>query len=100
MAGINFVIDTSKPSVLSLTKSNNTHIANIPYRMDSYQPLISYLSEQIPEDWQVSIKTLLQEERKLIERRQALMLQYKATLRELLPEHIDEFRKLHPEFFI
>lgn len=100
MASISFIMDASKPSVLFLVESKRNHVTAIPYRMDSYQLLLSYLSEYIPEDWQVSIKALLQEERKLIARRQALMVQYKATLQELLPEHIAEFQKLHPEFFI
>ena len=100
MAGINLIMNSSKPRVLSLIKSNNTYVSDIPYHMDSYRPLLSHLSERIPEDWQASIETILQEERQLIARRQALMSQYKAILRDTLPKHIDEFRKLHPEFFI
>ena len=108
MASINLVINqyVSKNhrshGTISLQKSNSNsnYVAAIPYHMQSYTPLIDYLSPLVLPEWQAEMERLFAEERAATIRRQEAMISYKKQLAELLPPLIEQFKIEHPEEFI
>lgn len=106
MAGINLVINQyvnrnhRSHGTISLQKSNSNYVATIPYHMQSYTPLVDYLSPLVLPEWQAEMERLFAEERAATIRRQEAMISYKKQLAELLPPLIEQFKIDHPEEFI
>jgi len=105
MAGINLIIHDcavpkDTPRLRFIKSSSKNHICEIPYHLESYAPLVQYLSPHLPQEWIAEIESIRIQERALIQHRQQLMANYKAALADVLPQHITQFKIDHPEFFI
>jgi hypothetical protein len=104
MPGLNLLINQytgkSTNTAISIQKSNNNWIANVPYHMSNYGPLVGYVQHLVLPEWQAEISSIFEQERTLVKRRQELMASYKDKLRESLPPLIEQFKNENPELFI
>lgn len=106
MPGINLIIhahtasDNSKPLLRFTKTSTANQFVSIPFTLDSYTPLLNYLTPHLPQEWIDQIDSIYQQERELIQQRQELIRQYKAQLAITIPPVIAQFQIDHPELFI
>lgn len=106
MPGINLIIHDHTASAngkprLRFTKTNTSNqFTPIPFNLDSYTPLLDYITPHLPQEWIDQIDCIYQQERQLIQQRQELIRQYKAQLAITIPPVIAQFQVDHPELFI
>lgn len=96
---INLIQNDNGTPALEIRKSTTGQI-DIPYPMDTYSPLLKELNALIPQEWQDTISNLRKQERELINKRRALVHQYRLELEKLIKPTISSFPDNHPEYFI